>query len=98
MLDLDLYQAKKLYPFQEKTVNAVLDELRKNGSNFNLLYQLPTGGGKTVIFSEIAKRYVEESGKKSWSSPTALSFLSKLQSNFRLSRCQTKSSILRSKL
>ena len=37
MLDLDLYQAKKLYPFQEKTVNAVLDELRKNGSNFNLL-------------------------------------------------------------
>ena len=51
MLDLDLYEAKKLYPFQEKTVNQVLDELRKNGSNFNLLYQLPTGGGKTVIFS-----------------------------------------------
>ena len=64
MLDLDLYQAKKLYPFQEKTVNQVLDELRKNGSNFNLLYQLPTGGGKTVIFSAIAKRYIEESGKK----------------------------------
>jgi superfamily II DNA or RNA helicase len=63
MLDLDLYEAKKLYPFQEKTVNQVLDELRKNGSNFNLLYQLPTGGGKTVIFSAIAKRYVEESGK-----------------------------------
>ena len=64
MLDLDLYEAKKLYPFQEKTVNQVLDELRKNGSNFNLLYQLPTGGGKTVIFSAIAKRYIEESGKK----------------------------------
>ncbi|MEY4991794.1 MAG: hypothetical protein RI948_667, partial [Bacteroidota bacterium] len=31
MLDLDLYEAKKLYPFQEKTVNQVLDELRKNG-------------------------------------------------------------------
>ncbi|MEY3075058.1 MAG: hypothetical protein RJB25_696, partial [Bacteroidota bacterium] len=25
MLDLDLYEAKKLYPFQEKTVNQVLD-------------------------------------------------------------------------
>lgn len=64
MLDLDLYEAKKLYPFQEKTVSQVLDELRKNGANFNLLYQLPTGGGKTVIFSAIAKRYIEESGKK----------------------------------
>ena len=64
MLDLDLYQAKKLYPFQEKTVNQVLDELRKNGSNFNLLYQLPTGGGKTVIFSEITRRYLEKYNKK----------------------------------
>jgi ABC-type Na+ transport system ATPase subunit NatA len=51
MIDFDLYEAKKLYPFQEQTVNQVLEELRKNGTNFNLLYQLPTGGGKTVIFS-----------------------------------------------
>lgn len=64
MLDLDLYEAKKLYPFQEKTVNQVLEEIQKNGSNFNLLYQLPTGGGKTVIFSAIAKRYIEQTGKK----------------------------------
>ena len=55
MIDTDLYQAKKLYPFQEKTVYAILEELQQNGKNFNLLYQLPTGGGKTVIFSEIAK-------------------------------------------
>jgi superfamily II DNA or RNA helicase len=64
MLDIDLYEAKRLYPFQEKTVTQVLDELHKNGNNFNLLYQLPTGGGKTVIFSAIAKEYIEKWGKK----------------------------------
>jgi len=64
MIDHDLYEVKKLYPFQENTVSNVLDELRKNGANFNLLYQLPTGGGKTVIFSDIAKTYIQEWGKK----------------------------------
>lgn len=64
MIDTELYQAKKLYPFQENTVYAILDELKKNGKKFNLLYQLPTGGGKTVIFSEIAKKYIEEYGEK----------------------------------
>ena len=60
MLDLDLYQAKKLYPFQEKTVHMIIDELKQNGKNFNLLFQLPTGGGKTVIFSQIAKDFIEQ--------------------------------------
>jgi len=64
MIDVDLYKAKKLYPFQEKTVSTILDELAENGVDFNLLYQLPTGGGKTVIFSEIAKRYIERNQKK----------------------------------
>lgn len=64
MIDLDLYQAKKLYPFQETTVKQVLDEIRKSGTDFNLLYQLPTGGGKTVIFSEIARQYIQEWNKK----------------------------------
>jgi len=54
----------KLYPFQEQTVCAIIEELKTNGTNFNLLYQLPTGGGKTVIFSEIAKRYIELWNKK----------------------------------
>ena len=56
MIDTDLYEAKQLYPFQEKTVESVLQEFRTNGKKFNLLYQLPTGGGKTVIFSAIAKK------------------------------------------
>ena len=64
MLDLDLYEAKALYPFQEKTVTSILAEFESNDVNFNLLYQLPTGGGKTVIFSEIARRYIEKFGKK----------------------------------
>ncbi len=64
MIDTELYEAKKLYPFQEKTVKNILSELEENGSNFNLLFQLPTGGGKTVIFSEIAKSYIEKWGKK----------------------------------
>lgn len=59
MIDTELYQAKTLYPFQENTVTSILAELEKNGKNFNLLYQLPTGGGKTVIFSEIARNYIE---------------------------------------
>lgn len=57
-------KAKKLYPFQENTVNQIVSELEANGNNFNLLYQLPTGGGKTVIFSEIARRYIELFNKK----------------------------------
>ncbi len=64
MIDFDLYEAKKLYPFQEHTVKEILDELKKNGTNFNLLYQLPTGGGKTVIFSEISRQYIQNWGKK----------------------------------
>jgi superfamily II DNA or RNA helicase len=64
MLDTDLYEAKQLYPFQDKTVNAILKELEDNGKDFNLLYQLPTGGGKTVIFSEITKRFIEKRGEK----------------------------------
>lgn len=64
MIDLDLYEAKKLYQFQENTVKQVLDEFRSEGPKFNLLYQLPTGGGKTVIFSAIAKNFIEERNKK----------------------------------
>lgn len=64
MLDTDLYEAKSLYPFQEKTVNSILTEFESNDENFNLLFQLPTGGGKTVIFSEIAKKYMEKWGRK----------------------------------
>jgi superfamily II DNA or RNA helicase len=64
MIDTDLYRAKQLYPFQDQTVQTIIDELEKNGKQFNLLYQLPTGGGKTVIFSEIAKRFIDKTKEK----------------------------------
>ena len=64
MIDIELYEAKTLYPFQEKTVHSIVEELEKNGKNFNLLFQLPTGGGKTVIFSEIAKKFIEKTNEK----------------------------------
>ncbi len=64
MIETHLYEAKTLYPFQAKTVESILSELKENGKNFNLLFQLPTGGGKTVIFSEIAKRFINEWGEK----------------------------------
>lgn len=64
MIDTELYEAKQLYPFQDKTVRIILEELERNGKKFNLLFQLPTGGGKTVIFSEIARKFIEKTGEK----------------------------------
>jgi superfamily II DNA or RNA helicase len=64
MIDVELYSAKELYPFQERTVRKIIEELESNGKKFNLLFQLPTGGGKTVIFSEIAKRFINKTGEK----------------------------------
>ena len=53
-----------LYPYQERDLNILFDKLRENPERQNLLYQLPTGGGKTMIFSEITKRYIRQSGRK----------------------------------
>lgn len=64
MTETEFYEAKTLYPFQEKTVQSIVEELEKNGKNFNLLFQLPTGGGKTVIFSEITRQFIEKTKEK----------------------------------
>lgn len=55
---------KELYEYQKKAISQIFDRLEERPQGYNLLYQLPTGGGKTVIFSEIARRYIEETGKK----------------------------------
>lgn len=55
---------KKLYDYQTDGINKLFDCLNKKPTNYNVLYQLPTGGGKTVIFSEIARRYIQTTGKK----------------------------------
>ncbi len=57
-------EQRKLYPFQEEAVNNIFGKLINMPSNANLLFQLPTGGGKTIIFSEIARRYIQQFKKK----------------------------------
>ncbi|TRW27191.1 DEAD/DEAH box helicase [Flavobacterium zepuense] len=56
--------AKKLYTYQESDIALLFQKMEQSNTPQRLLYQLPTGGGKTVIFSEIAKRYIEKFGKK----------------------------------
>ena len=55
---------KELYKYQTEAIDLIFDNMKKNESDYNLLFQLPTGGGKTVIFSEIVKRYIRDTGKK----------------------------------
>lgn len=57
-------EKKVLYEYQKKGMDKIFDSLEKSSDNHNLLYQLPTGGGKTVIFSEIARRYIATTKKK----------------------------------
>lgn len=55
---------KQLYAYQARAIRSIMDRLTRHESGYNLLYQLPTGGGKTVIFSEIARQYILATGKK----------------------------------
>jgi|TARA_B100000949_G_scaffold235424_1_gene258588 superfamily II DNA or RNA helicase len=55
---------KTLYGYQEEDLNKIFTQLDKLQEGTNILYQLPTGGGKTVVFSEIARRFIERTGKK----------------------------------
>ena len=50
----------QLREYQERSVNEVA---RKLTVNKKIIYQLATGGGKTITFSAITKRYIEKSGK-----------------------------------
>jgi superfamily II DNA or RNA helicase len=60
---LEIKEGKKLYDYQNDALEKIFERLRKFPEKYNLCFQLPTGGGKTVIFSEIAKRYIKETGK-----------------------------------
>lgn len=57
-------EGKKLYDYQKNDLDEIFRKINEHPDNYNFLYQLPTGGGKTVIFTEIAKRYIQETGKK----------------------------------
>ena len=51
----------ELYPHQQKSVNEILDKFQ---THQRILYQLPTGGGKTIVFSFLAKHWVVKTNKK----------------------------------
>ena len=57
-------KGKELYGYQVQAIDTILSRIQKFPEGYNLLYQLPTGGGKTVIFSELAKKYILETGKR----------------------------------
>ncbi len=55
---------KQLYAYQQGAIEEIFNRLKDHPTRYNLLYQLPTGGGKTVIFSELTRRFIKETGKK----------------------------------
>jgi len=61
---IESLETKQLYGYQAEALEKIFDRIRKFPEKYNLCFQLPTGGGKTVIFSEIARRYIAETGKK----------------------------------
>ena len=63
-LELEVEEKKVLYDYQSRDIDAIFCKMNNVDNNYHLLYQLPTGGGKTVIFSEIVRRYLELYEKK----------------------------------
>lgn len=55
---------KELYDYQKEDLRQIFERFDSRAQNYNLLYQLPTGGGKTVIFSEITRQYIKQKNKK----------------------------------
>lgn len=53
-----------LYPYQESDITKLLTKLDEGHTPRRLLYQLPTGGGKTVIFSELTRRFLQKRNLK----------------------------------
>ena len=55
---------KELYSYQKGAIDQIFDKFETAPEDYHLLYQLPTGGGKTVIFSEIVRQYLKLHNKK----------------------------------
>ena len=63
-VETEIENRKELYAYQKKDIDAIFERMDNTVPNYHLLYQLPTGGGKTVIFSEIVRRYLATHDKK----------------------------------
>ena len=55
---------KELYSYQKGAIDRIFLAFEEAPDDYHLLYQLPTGGGKTVIFSEIVRQYIKTHKKK----------------------------------
>ncbi|MDD3722228.1 MAG: DEAD/DEAH box helicase [Lutibacter sp.] len=55
---------KDLYSYQKEAINKIFKCFEDKPEDYHLLFQLPTGGGKTVIFSEIVRQYLKHHNKK----------------------------------
>jgi len=55
---------KELYGYQQKDIDKIFNVIAEHPEHYNLLYQLPTGGGKTVIFSQMVREYIQRTEKK----------------------------------
>jgi superfamily II DNA or RNA helicase len=55
---------KELYDYQQGAISKIFEKFDTAPEDYHLLYQLPTGGGKTVIFSEIVRQYLKNHKKK----------------------------------
>lgn len=55
---------KDLYSYQKGAIDQIFKRFEEAQDDYHLLYQLPTGGGKTVIFSEIVRQYLKHHSKK----------------------------------
>ena len=60
----DKKSGKELYSYQKGAIDKIFDKFETASDDYHLLYQLPTGGGKTVIFSEIVLQYLKNHNKK----------------------------------
>ncbi|WP_010232098.1 DEAD/DEAH box helicase [Gillisia marina] len=55
---------KVLYDYQQVDIDKIFNVIDAHPNHYNLLYQLPTGGGKTVIFSSIVREFIQRTNKK----------------------------------
>ena len=53
-----------LYNYQKGAIDKIFERFEQCPNDYHLLYQLPTGGGKTIIFSEIVRQYLKLKKKK----------------------------------
>jgi superfamily II DNA or RNA helicase len=63
-IEVEKEERKELYGYQKGDIDSIFERIDNAPRQHHLLYQLPTGGGKTVVFSEIVRRYLSKSDKK----------------------------------